>query len=79
MWPVAVQGEGSAKQISNAIDKFNQFTDETTIKKPDLLIVARGGGSLEDLWSFNEEIVVRSVLKVLYQLYQLLVTKLIQH
>ncbi len=63
LWPVAVQGEGSAKQISNAIDKFNQFTDETTIKKPDLIIVARGGGSLEDLWSFNEEIVVRSVFK----------------
>ena len=63
LWPVAVQGEGSAKQISNAIDKFNQFTDETTIKKPDLLIVARGGGSLEDLWSFNEEIVVRSVFQ----------------
>ena len=63
LWPVAVQGEGSAHQISNAIDKFNQFTDETIIKKPDLLIVARGGGSLEDLWSFNEEIVVRSVFK----------------
>ena len=63
LWPVAVQGEGSAEQISNAIDKFNQLTDETTIKKPDLLIVARGGGSLEDLWSFNEEIVVRSVFK----------------
>jgi len=63
LWPVAVQGEVSAKQISNAIDKFNQFTDETTIKKPDLLIIARGGGSLEDLWSFNEEIVVRSVFK----------------
>ena len=63
LWPVAVQGEGSAQQISNAIDKFNQFTDETNIKKPDLIIVARGGGSLEDLWSFNEEIVVRSVFK----------------
>ena len=61
MWPVAVQGDGSAKQIANAIDKFNQLTDKTNIKKPDLLIVARGGGSLEDLWSFNEEIVVRSV------------------
>ena len=61
LWPVAVQGEGSAQQISNAIDKFNQLTNETNIKKPDLLIVARGGGSLEDLWSFNEEIVVRSV------------------
>ena len=61
LWPVAVQGEGSAQQVSNAIDKFNQLTNGTTIKKPDLLIVARGGGSLEDLWSFNEEIVVRSV------------------
>ncbi len=63
LWPVAVQGEDSARQISNAIDKFNQLTDDTSIKKPDLLIVARGGGSLENLWSFNEEIVVRSVYK----------------
>ena len=61
LWPVAVQGEGSAQQISNAINKLNQLTDETKIKKPDLLIIARGGGSLEDLWSFNEEIVIRSV------------------
>ncbi|MDC3088780.1 exodeoxyribonuclease VII large subunit [Alphaproteobacteria bacterium] len=61
LWPVAVQGEGSAQQIANAIEKFNQFTDQTNIKKPHLLIVARGGGSLEDLWSFNEEIVVRAV------------------
>ncbi|MDA9657575.1 exodeoxyribonuclease VII large subunit [Alphaproteobacteria bacterium] len=61
LWPVAVQGQGSAEQIANAIDKFNQYTDQTNIKKPDLLIVARGGGSLEDLWSFNEEIVVRAV------------------
>jgi len=61
LWPVAVQGEGSAKQIANALEKFNDFTDQTNIKKPDLLIVARGGGSLEDLWSFNEEIVVRAV------------------
>ena len=63
LWPVAVQGDGSARQISNAIDKFNQLTEKTNIKKPDLLIVARGGGSLEDLWSFNEEIVVRSVFR----------------
>ena len=61
MWPVAVQGEGSASQIANAIDKFNELTDQTIVKKPDLLIVARGGGSLEDLWSFNEEVVVRAV------------------
>ncbi len=61
LWPVAVQGEGSAQQIANAIEKFNLFTDQTNFKKPDLLIVARGGGSLEDLWSFNEEVVVRAV------------------
>jgi len=61
VWPVAVQGEGSASQIANAIDKFNELTDQTIVKKPNLLIVARGGGSLEDLWSFNEEIVVRAV------------------
>ncbi len=61
LWPVAVQGDGSAKQIANAIEKFNLFTDQTNMKKPDLLIVARGGGSIEDLWSFNEEIVVRAV------------------
>ena len=59
--PVAVQGEGSAKQVSNAIDQLNQLSKETNVKRPDLIIVARGGGSLEDLWSFNEEIVVRSV------------------
>lgn len=61
VWPVAVQGDGSASQIANAVDKFNELTDQTIVKKPDLLIVARGGGSLEDLWSFNEEIVVRAV------------------
>ena len=61
IWPVAVQGQGSAKQIADAVDQFNLLTDKTDIKRPDLLIVARGGGSLEDLWSFNEEIVVRSV------------------
>ena len=61
VWPVAVQGEGSATQIAKAIDKLNELTDQTIVKKPDLLIVARGGGSLEDLWSFNEEIVVRAV------------------
>ena len=63
VWPVAVQGEGSASQIANAIDKFNGLTDQTIVKKPDLIIVARGGGSLEDLWSFNEEVVVRAVFK----------------
>jgi len=57
IWPVAVQGESSAEEVSNAIDGFNKLDIEY---RPDLLIVARGGGSIEDLWSFNEENVVRS-------------------
>lgn len=60
VWPVRVQGEGSAEQIAAAIQGFNALDDNGKIPKPDLLIVARGGGSLEDLWSFNEEIVVRA-------------------
>lgn len=56
LWPVAVQGEGAALQIAAAIKGFNQLD-----QRPDLLIVARGGGSLEDLWAFNEECVVRAV------------------
>jgi exodeoxyribonuclease VII large subunit len=60
VWPVRVQGEGSAEQIAAAIRGFNALPQEGRIPRPDLLIVARGGGSLEDLWSFNEEIVVRA-------------------
>lgn len=60
VWPVRVQGEGSAEQIAAAIHGFNALEEGGKIPKPDLLIVARGGGSLEDLWSFNEEIVVRA-------------------
>ena len=60
VWPVKVQGEGSAEQIAAAIRGFNALTEGGKIPRPDLLIVARGGGSLEDLWSFNEEIVVRA-------------------
>ena len=60
VWPVRVQGEGSAEQIAAAINGFNALEDGGKIPKPDLLIVARGGGSLEDLWWFNEEIVVRA-------------------
>ncbi|MEZ5765139.1 MAG: exodeoxyribonuclease VII large subunit [Xanthobacteraceae bacterium] len=60
VWPVRVQGEGSAEQIAAAIRGFNAFTEGGRFPRPDLLIVARGGGSLEDLWSFNEEIVVRA-------------------
>ena len=60
VWPVRVQGEGSAEQIAAAIRGFNALEEGGKIPRPDLLIVARGGGSLEDLWSFNEEIVVRA-------------------
>lgn len=59
VWPVLVQGEGAAQQITNAINGFNAMQGGN-VPKPDLIIVARGGGSLEDLWSFNEEIVVRA-------------------
>jgi exodeoxyribonuclease VII large subunit len=60
VWPVRVQGEGSAEQIAAAIRGFNALPQGGRIPRPNLLIVARGGGSLEDLWSFNEESVVRA-------------------
>src|SRR3954464_11071538 len=60
VWPVRVQGDGSAEQVAAAIRGFNALPEGGRIRRPDLLIVARGGGSLEDLWSFNEEIVVRA-------------------
>src|SRR5947207_4599467 len=60
VWPVKVQGDGSARQVAAAIRGFNALPEGGPIRRPDLLIVARGGGSLEDLWSFNEEIVVRA-------------------
>ena len=60
VWPVKVQGEGSAAEVAAAIEGFNAFPEQGAPPRPDLLIVARGGGSLEDLWSFNEEIVVRA-------------------
>jgi exodeoxyribonuclease VII large subunit len=56
LWPVLVQGETAAAQIAAAIRGFNDLTQN----RPDVLIVARGGGSIEDLWAFNEEIVVRA-------------------
>ncbi len=56
LWPVLVQGEGAAAQIAAAITGFNAMDI-----KPDVLIVARGGGSIEDLWAFNDEAVVRAV------------------
>lgn len=60
LYPVAVQGDGAAEQVAAAIEFFNKLSPESAISKPDLLIVARGGGSIEDLWAFNEEIVVRA-------------------
>ena len=60
VWPVRVQGEGSAAEVATAIRGFNALEPGGKIPRPDVLIVARGGGSLEDLWSFNEEIVVRA-------------------
>jgi exodeoxyribonuclease VII large subunit len=60
LWPVAVQGEGAAAQIAAAITGFNRLPAAGAVPRPQLIIVARGGGSLEDLMAFNEEIVVRA-------------------
>lgn len=60
LWPVLVQGETAADQVAAAIEGFNRIEPGGTVPRPDLLIVARGGGSLEDLWAFNEEAVVRA-------------------
>jgi exodeoxyribonuclease VII large subunit len=60
VWPVAVQGDGAAAQIAAAINGFSRLGPGSAVPRPDLIIVARGGGSLEDLMAFNEEIVVRA-------------------
>lgn len=60
IWPVAVQGDKCAAEVAAAIHGFNALPEGGPIPRPDLLIVARGGGSIEDLWGFNEEIVVRA-------------------
>jgi len=60
VWPVRVQGESSGQEVARAIEGFNAFTSDGPIARPDLIIVARGGGSLEDLWGFNDEAVVRA-------------------
>ena len=60
VWPARVQGETAAGEIAAAIRGFDALAGEHP-SKPDLLIVARGGGSIEDLWPFNEEVVVRAV------------------
>jgi exodeoxyribonuclease VII large subunit len=61
LWPVPVQGEGAAARIAAAVAGFNALPPDGSVARPDLLIVARGGGSIEDLWAFNEEEVVRAV------------------
>jgi exodeoxyribonuclease VII large subunit len=61
VWPVRVQGETCAEEVAKAIAGFNALTPNGDIPRPDVLIIARGGGSLEDLWGFNEEIVARTV------------------
>ncbi len=61
VWPVAVQGEAAAGQVAAAVRGFNAITVGGAVPRPDLIIVARGGGSIEDLAAFNEEIVVRAV------------------
>ncbi|AOW47423.1 exodeoxyribonuclease VII large subunit [Acetobacter ascendens] len=60
VWPVPVQGEGAAARIAAAIDGFSQLDGQGAVPRPDVLIVARGGGSLEDLMAFNDEAVVRA-------------------
>jgi len=61
VWPTPVQGEGAAEKIAAAVKGFNGLDGKGGIPRPDVLIVARGGGSLEDLWPFNEEVVIRAV------------------
>jgi len=61
VWPVRVQGETSAGEVAAAVRGFNALKPGGAIPRPDLLIVARGGGSIEDLWGFNEEAPVRAV------------------
>lgn len=60
VWPVRVQGDTSGDEVAAAINGFNKLDEASGVQKPDLIIVARGGGSLEDLWGFNDEAVVRA-------------------
>lgn len=60
IWPVAVQGEKCAPEVAAGIRGFNALTPGGALPRPELLIVARGGGSIEDLWGFNEEVVARA-------------------
>jgi len=61
VWPVKVQGAGAADEVAAAVRGFDSIVPGGAVPRPDLVIVARGGGSIEDLWAFNEEVVVRAV------------------
>jgi exodeoxyribonuclease VII large subunit len=61
VWPVAVQGQGAAEQVAAAVRGFSALSTDGPIARPDVVIIARGGGSIEDLWCFNEEVVVRAI------------------
>ena len=61
VWPVLVQGNGAAEQVAAAVRGFSALEPGGAVPRPDLVIVARGGGSIEDLWAFNEEAVVRAI------------------
>jgi exodeoxyribonuclease VII large subunit len=61
VWPVLVQGQGAAEQVAAAVRGFSALEPGGAVPRPDLVIVARGGGSIEDLWAFNEEPVVRAI------------------
>ncbi|MCA6319382.1 exodeoxyribonuclease VII large subunit, partial [Phenylobacterium sp.] len=61
VWPVVVQGEAAAAQVAAAIRGFNDLPPEGPVPRPDVVIVARGGGSVEDLWPFNDEALARTV------------------
>lgn len=61
VWPVLVQGDGAAAQVAKAIRGFDAMVPGGSMSRPDLVIVARGGGSIEDLWAFNDEAVVRAI------------------
>src|SRR5690606_27735093 len=61
VWPVVVQGEQAAAQVAAAVRGFDALPADGPVPRPDVLIVARGGGSIEDLWPFNDEALVRAV------------------
>ncbi|MFW8696119.1 exodeoxyribonuclease VII large subunit, partial [Mesorhizobium japonicum] len=61
VWPVRVQGETAGAEVTAAVNGFNALAWDGAIVRPDLLIVACGGGSLEDLWGFNDEALARAV------------------